>query len=183
MGWTGASVVCPTLGILKYHFIEITGSELGLWVMRTLFLSAFSWQIVGMGLGLQDPYPNFHGRSHWGMKRVVRLFLHFFNCFFNPCGLDKGLSSWRFFIWLLALKIPGDPHCVLQIPKCEYIQRAYPSNTQNFSTCHQYLSGDGAKRRFLTCRMRTLPPNSLPLPTAPFPLYLVNETMSVARDL
>ena len=136
IGWIGASIVHPALGILKYHSIEITGSELGLWVMWTLFLSDSSWQMVGVGLGLQEPYPNFHGRSHWGMKGVVRLFLHFCNCFFNPCGLDKGLSSRRLFVWLLALKIPGDPHCALQRPKCRYIQRAYPSNTQNFSTCH-----------------------------------------------
>lgn len=143
IGWTGASVVPPTLAILKYLSIEITGSELGLCIIWTLFLSDSSWQIVGVGLGLQDLYPNFHGRSHWGMKGVVGLFLHFCNR-----SLDKGLSFWRFSIWLLALKIPGDPHCALQRPKYRYIQRAYPSNTQNFSTCHQYLSRDGGQKAF-----------------------------------
>lgn len=184
IGWTGARVVHPTSRILKYHSIEITGSKLGLRVMWTLFLSDSLWQMVGVGLGFQDPYPNFHGRSPWGMKRVVRLFLHLCNSFFNPCGRDKGLSSWKVFIWLLALKIPGDPQCALQRPKCRCTQRAYPSNTQDFSTCHHVTCLEiGAKRPFLTCRVRTLLPNSLLLPTASFPLYLVNKTGNVAGDL
>lgn len=82
IGWTGARVIHPTSGILKYHSIQITGSKLGLGVMWTLFLSDSLWQVVGVGLGLQEPYPNFHGGSPWGMKRVVRLFLHFCNSFF-----------------------------------------------------------------------------------------------------
>lgn len=58
--------------------------------MRTFFVSDFSRQVVGVGLGLQDPYPVFHGRDPLGVKEVLRQFLHFYNGLFNPCGQMKG---------------------------------------------------------------------------------------------
>lgn len=163
----------PVVGISKYHpSTEIAANELGLWVMWTLFVSD-SWQLVGVGL-------DFRSHIQISMEEVTEEWRVFLGCFsvsvlffFNQWGLDKGLSSQEFFIWLLALKIPGDPHCALQRPKCRsgvfkehtsVIFRPFPCAT---SICVEM----GTKKSFLTCRMRTLLHNSFPLQTVPFALY------------
>lgn len=108
----------PAVGIPNYHSsIEIAANKLWLWVIWTLFLSD-SWQMVAVALGF---------RSHIQISveeipEEWRLLLGSFSIFvffFNPWSLDKGLSSQRFLVWLLALKIPGDPHCALQRLKCK----------------------------------------------------------------